>query len=80
MAFTVKNWQDEPNHTTPINAAALEDLEERVTDYADSVAGTQNLFVQETMPVSPPVGSLWIPLNPDGSAKPTDQWQVFTGP
>lgn len=39
--------------------------------------GPANLYVQETQPASPLVGSLWIPLNPDGSAKSVDQWQVF---
>lgn len=39
MPFTPKNWIDAPNTSTPISAAALEDLEERVTDYADSVGG-----------------------------------------
>lgn len=39
MAFTVKNWQDEPSTSTPLNAAALEDLETRLSDYADSLTG-----------------------------------------
>ena len=88
MAFTTKNWQNTPSTSTPITAEALEDLEARLSDYTDDSAGVgppgpagpANLFVQETMPSSPPVGSLWIPTNPDGSAKPTDQWQVFTAP
>lgn len=37
MPFTVKNWVDAPSTTTPLSAAALEDLETRVTDYADSI-------------------------------------------
>lgn len=36
MAFTPKNWQDAPSTATPITAVALEDLEERVTDYTDA--------------------------------------------
>lgn len=40
--------------------------------------GPTNLFIQLTQPVAPPTGSLWIPLNPDGSAKPTSDWQVFS--
>jgi hypothetical protein len=36
MPFTVKDWKDYPDTTTPITAAALEDLEDRVTDYADA--------------------------------------------
>jgi hypothetical protein len=40
MAFTPKNWENAPSTATPINAAALEDLETRVTDYTDQeVAG-----------------------------------------
>lgn len=34
MAFTVKDWRDDPDHTTPITAAALEDLEGRIAAYA----------------------------------------------
>jgi hypothetical protein len=33
--FSVKDWKDFPDTTTPITAAALEDLEDRVADYAD---------------------------------------------
>jgi hypothetical protein len=35
MAITVKDWQDAPSTATPINAAALEDLETRLAIYAD---------------------------------------------
>lgn len=35
MSFVPKDWKDFPNTTTPITAAALEDLETRVTDYSD---------------------------------------------
>src|SRR5262245_60266146 len=38
--FTPKNWVDSPSTTTPISAAALEDLETRVTDYAEIASGT----------------------------------------
>jgi hypothetical protein len=38
MAFTPKTWENEPSTDTPISAAALIDAEDRVTDYADSVA------------------------------------------
>lgn len=36
MAFTPKAWEDWPSTDTPTDAAALIDLEERVTDYTDS--------------------------------------------
>lgn len=35
MAFVPKVWKNEPDHTTPLSADALIDLEERVTDYTD---------------------------------------------
>lgn len=35
MPFTVKNWQNSPNATTPISAEALEDMEDRLSDYTD---------------------------------------------
>lgn len=38
MAFTVKDWKDSPDATTPLSAAALEDVEDRLSDYADAVA------------------------------------------
>lgn len=38
MSFTPKDWKDSPDATTPISASALEDLETRVTGYADTVA------------------------------------------
>lgn len=52
MAFTPKTWEDSPSTRTPLSAAALRDLERRVTDYtdttvaavpADAVAGTASL-------------------------------------
>lgn len=40
MPFSVKNWIDEPSTSTPISAAALEDLETRLSSYTDStIAG-----------------------------------------
>jgi hypothetical protein len=43
MAFVPKVWKDAPDHSTPLSAAALEDLETRVTGYADSVSGGSDL-------------------------------------
>jgi hypothetical protein len=37
MSFIPKNWQDVPATATPINSAALKDLETRVTNYAEEV-------------------------------------------
>lgn len=39
MPFTPKDWKNDPDTSTPISAEALEDLETRVTNYADSVGG-----------------------------------------
>lgn len=46
------------------------------TGFADGNGG--NLFVQETAP-TPDHNALWVPLNPDGTAKYLDQWVVFIG-
>lgn len=35
MPFTPKDWKDSPDTTTPIDQTALEDLEERLSSYAD---------------------------------------------
>jgi hypothetical protein len=40
MAFTPKDWRDYPNTTTPVSAAALEDLETRVAAYSDRTVRT----------------------------------------
>lgn len=40
MPFTPKDWQNTPSTATPISDAALEDLEIRVTNYADLVGGS----------------------------------------
>lgn len=37
--FTVKPWDDLPFTDTPISAAALKDMEQRLSDYTDSVSG-----------------------------------------
>ena len=37
MTFTPKDWRNSPDTTTPVSAEALEDLEERLSDYTDSV-------------------------------------------
>ena len=39
MPFTPKAWQDSPNTTTPLSAAALTDLETRLSGYADTIGG-----------------------------------------
>lgn len=49
MPFTPKTWEDSPSTDTPISAAALIDLEQRVTDYADDISP---LAVYRTLLVS----------------------------
>ena len=39
MTFPVKNWQNLPLQTTPINAEAMEDMEGRLSDYTDEALG-----------------------------------------
>jgi hypothetical protein len=39
MPYTPKTWQDSPSTSTPISAAALQDLEARGAAYADTVSG-----------------------------------------
>lgn len=36
------------------------------------------VYVQEDQPTDVAAGSLWVPLNEDGTAKTIDNWQVFT--
>lgn len=36
MAFSVKDWKDAPDNTTPLSAAAMEDLETRLSGYTDT--------------------------------------------
>lgn len=45
IAFTPKNWHNTPSASTPISASALEDLETRVTDHAN----TQVAVIGETV-------------------------------
>lgn len=44
MTFPVKDWRDLPEETTPIDAAALEDVEGRLAGYAETVANTAKDF------------------------------------
>jgi hypothetical protein len=42
MAYTVKDWRNEPDHSTPINAPALEDMETRLSAYTDGQVSALN--------------------------------------
>ena len=53
MPFTPKDWRNSPDASTPLSADAMEDLEVRVTDYADSVvaaAAESKLSIDVTKP------------------------------
>lgn len=39
MPFSPKAWQNSPSTTTPINAAALIDMETRLSAYSDTLGG-----------------------------------------
>lgn len=52
MPFTTKNWVDAPSTSTPITAAALEDLESRLAAYTD-----RKTFVNVTEPPYNAVGN-----------------------
>jgi hypothetical protein len=41
MAFTPKDWKDLPEVTTPLSAAALEDMETRLAAYTDTVMAAE---------------------------------------
>ncbi len=49
MTFTPKDWKDSPDTSTPLTAAALEDLETRLATYTDAVgAGGVELGYAQT--------------------------------
>jgi hypothetical protein len=42
MAFSIKDWRNKPDVTTPINAASLEDMESRLSSYVNPHGSTHN--------------------------------------
>ena len=74
MTFTTKNWKNKPDLSTPINAAALVDMEARLAGYTDSSVaglggggGSGNIIYTE--PGDPPpsagsyaAGTLWVEI------------------
>ena len=42
MGFSVKDWRDAPETTTPISAAALEDMETRLSDWAKHITASSS--------------------------------------
>ena len=39
-SFTIKDWQDSPSTATPLSATALEDMETRLSAYANLVGAS----------------------------------------
>lgn len=61
MTFTPKDWRDDPDATTPLSAAALENLETRLSDYTDTTVtahtgDTSAAHAASAVSVSPAVG------------------------
>lgn len=64
--FLVKNWQDYPNTTTPVSAAALKDIEARVAAYADAL----NASNAQISPLTVDTGAVFkIIMLSDGTVK-----------
>lgn len=53
MAFTPKVWENAPSTDTPLNAAGLIDLEERVTDYADTLTVVNTETIASASTIAP---------------------------
>ena len=67
MPFTPKAWQNAPSTVTPINAAALTNMETRLAAYSDTLtSGGAVLFTQPGDPDPDPAdhadGTIWIEL------------------
>lgn len=77
MPFTPKDWEDAPSTDTPIDQAALEDLESRVTDYADSAAGdavsglATTAYVDDAVDSRAPLAGS-VGFSDDPAARPDD--------
>lgn len=70
MPFTVKDWKDSPDASTPVSAASLEDLETRVTTYTDLAKGA--FSASRTAAVSLTTGSV-VPYDTDSG---TDRFDI----
>jgi len=77
MAFGPKPWKDKPDGTTPISAAAMIDLETRLSNYSDLVGPAANvrLAADQSIPngVTMPVSWGVVAYDTDGmwsAAKP----------
>jgi len=68
MAFTPKAWKAKPDPSTPLSAAAMIDLETRLSSYTDSMgaAGAGVIYTEPggtpPDPASYPAGTLWIEI------------------
>jgi hypothetical protein len=41
VSFSIKDWKDDPDTSTPLSAAGLEDLETRLSAYTDTIGATK---------------------------------------
>lgn len=71
MTFTPKDWKDSPDPSTPLSAAAMEDLETRLAAYADSrdtlVANRYGLLVPTRSIIIPTATAAATLFLPEGS-------------
>lgn len=70
MPFTVKDWQDAPSTATPLNAAALEDMEQRLSA-RHHLAGALSIATEHTT-TSTSYTVLSTPDRVDDVVLPTD--------
>lgn len=52
MAFSVKDWKDAPDTTTPLSAANLEDMEQRLSDYTAATVGAYRTILRSATLIS----------------------------
>lgn len=76
--FTPKDWRDDPDHTTPITAAALEDLETRVTAYTGLGAWFAFSLSAFNTPVHNTTGSpVWISTRAGVISDPQENGHIY---
>lgn len=63
MTITPKDWKDYPDTTTPMTAAALEDMESRLGGYADAVSPGVELVEVIGHSLAAGGGARWVPAS-----------------
>jgi hypothetical protein len=72
MPFTVKDWKDSPDSSTPISAVALEDMETRLSAYTDLVNGKKTIIATTQSLTSTSYGTMTTPDQVTGIVLPAD--------